>query len=96
MKTLGLLCENAFGGPREAGQHLTTAVTATDMISIIDANQALEKQLGYGAGGQKALLNFWGLSAGTYLGQIVAAMFPGRVGRIILDGELQYPHFVDL
>jgi len=31
-------------------------------------------------------LEYWGLSYGTLLGTMYAALFPNRVGRMILDG----------
>lgn len=34
------------------------------------------------------LLNYWGLSYGSALGETVAAIFPDRMGRIVLDGVL--------
>ena len=37
------------------------------------------------------LLNYWGLSYGTALGATVAAMFPDKMGKVVLDGCL-YPH----
>ena len=46
------------------------------MISIVDAL------------GQGDKLNYWGTSYGTILGQVVASMFPKRVGRILLDANL--------
>jgi pimeloyl-ACP methyl ester carboxylesterase len=46
------------------------------MISIVDAL------------GQGDKLNYWGISYGTILGQVAASMFPKRVGRILLDSNL--------
>ena len=33
-------------------------------------------------------LNFLGFSYGTYLGQVYATLFPGRVGRMVLDSNV--------
>ena len=33
-------------------------------------------------------LNFWGFSYGTVVGNIFAAMFPEKVGRFVLDGNV--------
>ena len=37
------------------------------------------------------LLNYWGFSYGTVLGDTVAAMFPDRMGKVVLDGNVN-PH----
>ncbi|KAI0356986.1 hypothetical protein OH77DRAFT_1534392 [Trametes cingulata] len=36
--------------------------------------------------GEDALINFYGLSYGTVIGQYLVNMFPERVGRVIIDG----------
>ncbi|EIW53437.1 uncharacterized protein TRAVEDRAFT_74763 [Trametes versicolor FP-101664 SS1] len=36
--------------------------------------------------GQDALINFYGLSYGTVIGQYLVNMFPDRVGRVVIDG----------
>ncbi|TFK81819.1 alpha/beta-hydrolase [Polyporus arcularius HHB13444] len=36
--------------------------------------------------GKDALINFWGFSYGTVIGQYLANMFPERIGRVIIDG----------
>ncbi|CAI4212347.1 unnamed protein product [Parascedosporium putredinis] len=59
------------------------AFTSRDMIEIVDALE------------EDGLLRYWGLSGGTALGATVAAMFPERVDKIILDGVMnshQYYH----
>ena len=33
-------------------------------------------------------LKYWGISYGTFIGQTFASMFPGRVGRMIVDGVM--------
>ncbi|KXJ86105.1 TAP-like protein-domain-containing protein [Microdochium bolleyi] len=51
-----------------------TAFVARDMMQIVDA-----------LGGDR-MLRYWGISYGTTLGATVAAMFPDRVERVLLDG----------
>ncbi|KAI0791570.1 TAP-like protein-domain-containing protein [Irpex lacteus] len=36
--------------------------------------------------GEDALINFWGFSYGTILGQYLVNMLPDRVGRVVIDG----------
>ena len=52
----------------------STAFLARDMARLLDA-----------LGQEK--LNYWGFSYGTAVGQIFAAIFPDRVGRMVLDGN---------
>lgn len=69
---------------RKADGHLVgMAFTARDMMQIVDAL------------GEDGLLHYWGISGGTALGATVAALFPDRMGRVILDGVMnskQYYH----
>lgn len=39
-------------------------------------------------------LVYWGFSYGTLLGATFASMFPDKVGRIILDGVVDFDHYV--
>jgi len=81
----GQACSQSIGGPKQAGPHMSTTTIARDIISILDAYTKTED----GKSCKDAsLLNYWGLSYGTFLGQVFASMFPDRVGRVVLDGVL--------
>ncbi|ODA80107.1 hypothetical protein RJ55_03065 [Drechmeria coniospora] len=60
--------------------HLSTAYHARDMLEILD-----------GTGHQK--LRYWGFSYGTALGGAFAGMFPGRVERLVSDGNVDYREY---
>ncbi len=62
-------------GPNDIVAHMSTADTARDMDLI---RQAVGEEQ----------LNYYGISYGTYLGAVYAAMFPDRVGRFVVDGVL--------
>ncbi|KAI4605006.1 hypothetical protein J4E83_010877 [Alternaria metachromatica] len=61
------------------GSLMSTAFVARDFMKIVDA-LTVE--------GEDGLLRYWGISYGTYLGQVLAAMFPDRIERMMLDGVL--------
>jgi pimeloyl-ACP methyl ester carboxylesterase len=83
-KDLGEQCEKAVGGETDAGPHMSTATTARDMLSIVNA--FAETDDGKRASKPSDLLNYYGISYGTFLGQTFASMFPERVGNVVLDG----------
>ncbi|RGP80529.1 hydrolase or acyltransferase alpha beta hydrolase superfamily [Fusarium longipes] len=69
--------EACYKENRDIGRFLGTTSIARDMMSIVDALDQGDK------------LNYWGVSYGTILGQVVASMFPERMGRILLDANLK-------
>ena len=81
--SLGKECMATIGGENDAGPHMTTAINVRDIISIVDAFAQTKD-------GRRAknanLVNYWGLSYGTFIGETLAAMFPDRVGSVLLDG----------
>ncbi|CAG8971974.1 hypothetical protein HYALB_00003312 [Hymenoscyphus albidus] len=83
-REVGKECEERSGGVRDAGPHMSTATVARDLISIIDAF-ALTPD-GKRSAKPSNLLNYYGISDGTFLGQAFASMFPSQVGNVILDG----------
>lgn len=84
---MGSECAARVGGELDAGPHMSTATTARDMLSIVDAFAATED--GRRASKPSSLLNYYGVSYGTFLGQTFASMFPERVGNMVLDGVVE-------
>lgn len=98
-KGLGALCENTLG-KSSILEHVTTAAVCRDMIEIVDRVDELRKkevasikrrrgeheQAVTTQENQIPRLQYLGLSYGTALGNTFASMFPGRVGRVVLDG----------
>jgi pimeloyl-ACP methyl ester carboxylesterase len=82
----GQECTKSIGGPKDSGPHMSSTTTARDMLSIVDAYA--KSWRGKNCENDASLLNYWGMSYGTFLGQVFSSMFPHRVGRVVLDGVL--------
>ncbi|PLB49313.1 alpha/beta-hydrolase [Aspergillus steynii IBT 23096] len=69
----GWFADACYDSQKDTGRYLSTAFTARDLLNIVDALN------------EDGQLRFWGRSYSTTLGQTFAAMFPDRVGRLLLD-----------
>ncbi|KAJ4257354.1 hypothetical protein NW762_008472 [Fusarium torreyae] len=80
---IGDLAEDCYRAHADVGSFYGTPFVARDMISIVDAL------------GQGDKINFWGVSYGTILGQVLASMFPKRIGRMMIDSNLLADDYLD-
>ena len=72
----GIIADACYETFKNTGHLYGTAFVARDMLQIVDALN------------EDGMLRFWGRSYSTVLGQTFAAMFPDRVGRMLLDSVL--------
>lgn len=96
----GSLCETK-DAEDDILAYVSTAAVARDIIEITDRADELRRaertmslltgQHPLGAGKEDSndsppRVLYWGFSYGTILGNTLASMFPGRMGRVVLDG----------
>lgn len=74
-------CVAYTGADNQAGPHMNTVVTATDMLWIA---RALARARGQND--TNALVHYYGISYGSVLGQTFATLYPDRVGKFVMDG----------
>ncbi|OTB04647.1 hypothetical protein M426DRAFT_58064 [Hypoxylon sp. CI-4A] len=91
----GRLCEE--GGPEQIRGFMSTASVARDMLEIVEKiddevrggggrNGTASANARRQSGKDLPRIQYWGVSYGTVLGNYFASMFPGRVGRMMLEG----------
>ncbi|KIV83824.1 hypothetical protein PV11_05815 [Exophiala sideris] len=78
IKAQAAQCLNRTGG---IGELVGTAFVARDMARIVDAL------------GEDGLLRYWGFSYGTALGATFSAMFPEKVDKVVLDGNVNVQEY---
>ncbi|KAI1379138.1 TAP-like protein-domain-containing protein [Hypoxylon crocopeplum] len=90
----GQLCA---AGP-DIHRYMSTSSVARDMVEIVDKLDELRKLNGtaLNSRGMRRIrqrqdsdvprIQYWGFSYGTVIGNYFASMFPGRVGRMVLEG----------
>ncbi|KAJ4297760.1 hypothetical protein N0V90_005655 [Kalmusia sp. IMI 367209] len=64
-------------------KYIGTSAVARDLIHFTELQAAAK-----GKDPKEALINYYGISYGTVLGQTLAAMYPNRLRRVLLDGNV--------
>lgn len=93
------MAENCYQDAGDIGDIIGTAFVARDMMQIVDALNE-DGLLRYWGVFQipaticlQLLILFTGFSYGTILGATVAAMFPDRMDKVIIDGVVNAPEY---
>ncbi|KAF3937682.1 hypothetical protein ABW19_dt0201393 [Dactylella cylindrospora] len=82
-------CQGYVAGYNQAGPHMNTVVVATDMLNIGKALARWKKQPE-----DNVLVNYYGISYGTVLGQYFATLYPNNVGKFLLDAVVDVSTWV--
>jgi len=77
----GDFCTNAHSSANDTAKYANTVATANDMLRY---TELLAESKGQDP--NESQLWFFGVSYGSMLGTTYASLFPGRVGRIVVDG----------
>ncbi|KAH7316883.1 Alpha/Beta hydrolase protein, partial [Stachybotrys elegans] len=86
----GEWCNNAVENGSPHGYYVTTPAVARDLLTFVEANA---RQTGQPPA--EAKLWCYGISYGTVIGTTFASMFPGRIGRMVLDGVVDADQYYD-
>ncbi|KAK8022723.1 alpha/beta-hydrolase, partial [Apiospora rasikravindrae] len=86
----GEWCNDAVQKESPYGYYVTTPAVARDLLTFIDAEAE-----GAGQAPSDAKLWCYAGSYGTVIGSTFAAMFPDRVGRMVLDGLMDTEQYYD-
>ena len=107
-EALGSLCASpevsGYADGENIRRHVSTASTARDMLEIMDKIHEhqisssgladLQRQQPISFERAEPKLNYIGFSYGTFLGNTFASLFPDRVGRMVLDGNVDASDWV--
>ncbi|TLS24927.1 hypothetical protein PpBr36_09125, partial [Pyricularia pennisetigena] len=86
----GQRCNEAVENDSPHGYYVTTPAVARDLLTFVQAEAELA-----GRSPQDAKLWCYAGSYGTVVGTTFAAMFPDRIGRMILDGVVDGEQYYD-
>lgn len=84
----GAWCDEAVKTGSPHGYYITTPAVARDLLRFVEAEAEL-------AGRPPSEANLWGFgnSYGTVIGTTFASMFPGRVGRLVLESVMDVDQY---
>lgn len=102
-QAFGSLCQSKSTGPDDIRYFMSTSSVARDMLEMVDKisearRGTKEPEVRLELRSDPATMpqiQYWGMSYGTTLGTYFASMFPGRVGRMILEGMVDVQDYVD-
>ncbi|KAF1949635.1 alpha/beta-hydrolase [Byssothecium circinans] len=74
---------NCYQQMQDFGRFIGTASVARDFMQVVDAL------------GEDGMLRYWGQSYGTVLGATLAALFPDRIDRMVVDGVVNIHDYTE-